>query len=149
MSLVGLQELLEAMGVRPREYRAAELTVHPVLVIPERAPRGLDDVFKAHPGAIAWIAWRVGGHQTGAMVTESYLPDGGSVTSVAEVDPATEYLHEWCPALRTYPLGRLGQRATAVLLVDVGRRRVYVVDRDHFEVELRGRLREALATWAR
>lgn len=146
--MVGLQDLLAAMGVSVREYRIAELAVHPVLVVGCRAPRGLDDVFCANPQAIAWTAYRVGGYRSGAVVVESYLPDGSSTTSVVEVEPAMEQLHEFCPPLQSYPLGRLGQRATALLLVDTAIRRMYVVDRDHWALELRHRLPEVLKRWA-
>jgi hypothetical protein len=146
MSLISLADLLAEMGVPMRDYRAVQMAVQKALLVPVRVPGGVETVFRVAQGAFAWTAHRVGGHRTGVVMVESFLPTGATHRDVVEM-AAWEQILDWCPPLSDFPLGRLGRASAAVILVDIANRNLYLVDRDYFEIDVRHRLSEMFRHW--
>lgn len=144
--MISLQDLIDELGITWREYRSAELAVHGALAIGAVAPAEVDCCLEIPDTAYAYTMYRVGGYKTGAVIVESYLPDGLCQISVGAM-AALEHLYECCPVLQSFPLGRLGHRAAARLLVDRRNRQVYVVDCHHFEAQFRPNLPVVLKKW--
>lgn len=147
MDRISVDALLQAMGLTWTHYRHAQLSVHQVLDTRIMAPESLDFLLNLDADTVAFTLCRVGGHRTGVVLVETFRASGEARQGVAPVE-VLDTLYHCCPPLRSFPLGRLGRRATAVLMVDRIRRRTYVLYRDWFETSVRPCPGQWLDWWA-
>lgn len=137
-----------ALDISPREYGEAEISTLGAVRLNMPAPETLDERIRLFPGTVAYTFFRYGGFRSGSIYVNGFRGDGSGWEhyGIAPLEVFSD-LKKSCRVLNAYPIGRIGQPAKAMILVNVQSREMFVVDRHYFDQEVRPTLRETLAIW--